>query len=84
MAHVWNSSGICKLVRHSRICAFNADSSIEYGATIWMTARMAEWMASDLSQLDLLVIQIDGLHVGIGGPSAAPHNFAVTQTKLDS
>src|SRR6266498_2303838 len=26
--------------------------------------RMAEWMASDLSQLDLLVIQIDGLHIG--------------------
>ena len=27
-------------------------------------ARMAEWMAADLSQLDLLAIQIDGLHVG--------------------
>src|SRR5262249_28806692 len=26
--------------------------------------RLAEWMASDLSQLDLLVIQIDGLHLG--------------------
>ena len=26
--------------------------------------RMAEWMGSDLSQLDLLVIQIDGLHIG--------------------
>ena len=26
--------------------------------------RMAEWMASDLSTLDLLVIQIDGLHIG--------------------
>jgi len=25
--------------------------------------RMAEWMASDLSKLDLLAIQIDGLHV---------------------
>ena len=25
---------------------------------------MAEWMASDLSQLDLPVIQIDGLHIG--------------------
>jgi putative transposase len=25
---------------------------------------MTEWMASDLSQLDLLVIQIDGLHIG--------------------
>lgn len=26
-------------------------------------ARLAEWMSSDLSQLDLLVIQIDGLHL---------------------
>ena len=26
--------------------------------------RLAEWMASDLSKLDLLVIQIDGLHLG--------------------
>ena len=26
-------------------------------------ARLAEWMASDLSQRDLLVIQIDGLHL---------------------
>jgi len=26
--------------------------------------RMAEWMASDLSKLDLLVIQIDGLQIG--------------------
>jgi len=26
--------------------------------------RLAEWMASDLSQLDLLVIQIDGLDIG--------------------
>jgi transposase-like protein len=27
-------------------------------------ARMAAWMAADLSQLDLLAIQIDGLHIG--------------------
>ena len=26
--------------------------------------RLAEWLASDLSQLDLLVIQLDGLHIG--------------------
>jgi putative transposase len=26
-------------------------------------ARMSEWMAADLSQLDLLAIQIDGMHV---------------------
>jgi putative transposase len=25
--------------------------------------RMAEWMAADLSKLDLLVIQIDGIHI---------------------
>jgi putative transposase len=28
------------------------------------TERMAAWMSSDLSKLDLLVIQIDGLHIG--------------------
>jgi transposase-like protein len=27
-------------------------------------AKMAEWMGADLSALDLLVIQIDGLHIG--------------------
>jgi hypothetical protein len=26
-------------------------------------ARMQEWMASDLSKLDLLVVQIDGIHM---------------------
>ena len=26
--------------------------------------KMKAWLASDLSELDLLVIQIDGLHVG--------------------
>ena len=26
--------------------------------------RLAEWMAADLCKLDLLVIQIDGLHMG--------------------
>jgi putative transposase len=26
-------------------------------------ARMKDWMASDLSGLDLLVIQIDGIHI---------------------
>jgi hypothetical protein len=25
---------------------------------------MAEWMAADLSQLDLLAIQIDGIYIG--------------------
>src|SRR3954467_7213866 len=28
------------------------------------SAKMREWLASDLSALDLLAIQIDGLHVG--------------------
>lgn len=28
------------------------------------TAKLKEWLAGDLSGLDLLVIQIDGLHVG--------------------
>jgi hypothetical protein len=27
--------------------------------------RLAAWMASDLSKLDLLVVQIDGLHIGL-------------------
>jgi transposase-like protein len=27
------------------------------------TARMKEWMATDLSKLDLLIIQIDGIHI---------------------
>ena len=27
-------------------------------------ARMKEWMASDLSGLDILVVQIDGIHIG--------------------
>jgi putative transposase len=26
-------------------------------------ARMKEWMTSDLSKLDLLVVQIDGIHM---------------------
>ena len=26
-------------------------------------ARMKEWMAADLFKLDLLVIQIDGIHI---------------------
>ena len=28
------------------------------------TAKLQEWLAADLSGLDLLAIQIDGLHVG--------------------
>jgi putative transposase len=33
--------------------------------------RMKEWMASDLSSLDLLVIQIDGIHIGAKALSKA-------------
>ena len=32
---------------------------------LWLsTARLADFMAADLSALDLLVVQIDGLHLG--------------------
>ena len=27
--------------------------------------RMAQWMTADLSELDLLMIQIDGMHIGM-------------------
>src|SRR5258707_7157437 len=50
--------------------------------------RMKEWMASDLSQLDLLVIQIDGIHleedlmllraVGVDG-AGGKHSLSVIQ-----
>jgi hypothetical protein len=32
------------------------------------TAKLKEWLAADLSGLDLLVIQIDGLLVSASGP----------------
>ena len=32
--------------------------------------RMKEWMASDLSKLDLLIIQIDGIHIEEGPHTA--------------
>jgi transposase-like protein len=47
--------------------AFNGDSRSKSAVSrrfVELSAeRMAEWMASDLSRLDLLAIQIDGLHV---------------------
>ena len=47
--------------------AFNGDSRSKSAVSrrfVELSAeRMAEWMASDLSNLDLLAIQIDGLHV---------------------
>jgi len=62
--------------------------------------RVAEWMASDLSQLDLLVIQIDGLHIGddlaalgidgegikhpLGLVEGATENAAVVQALIDN
>ena len=51
--------------------------------------RMAAWMAADLSKLDLLVIQIDGIHLAgdltlPGVIEGAAGNTAVVQTLLDN
>ena len=45
-----NGAGLSKSAASRRFVALSVD-------------RMKEWMASDLSQLDLLVIQIDGIHI---------------------
>jgi len=45
-----NGAGLSKSVASRRFVALSAE-------------RMKEWMASDLSQLNLLVIQIDGIHI---------------------
>ena len=39
-------------------------SSVSRRFVALSTAKLKEWLASDLSGLDLLVIQVDGLHVG--------------------
>ena len=39
-------------------------SSVSRRFVALSTAKLKEWLAADLSALDLLVIQIDGLHVG--------------------
>ena len=39
-------------------------SSVSRRFVALSTAKLKEWLAADLSELDLLVIQIDGLHVG--------------------
>ena len=39
-------------------------SSVSRRFVALSTAKLKEWLAIDLSGLDLLVIQIDGLHVG--------------------
>jgi hypothetical protein len=53
--------------------------------------KMKAWLASDLSELDLLVIQIDGLHVGdhvlvaaigVGGILRDRHPLELTAKKL--
>jgi len=41
-----------------------AKSSVSRRFVALSTAKLTEWLAADLSGLDLLVIQIDGLHVG--------------------
>ena len=46
--------------------------------------RLAAWMASDLSTLDLLVIQIDGLHIGNALVEGATENAAVVQALIDN
>ena len=45
-----SDSGVSKSAVSRRFVALSAE-------------HMAEWMASDLSQLDLLLIQIDGIHI---------------------
>jgi putative transposase len=45
-----NGAGLSKSAASRRFVALSAE-------------RMKEWMASDLSKLDLLVIQIDGIHI---------------------
>jgi putative transposase len=55
--------------------------------------RMKEWMASDLSKLDLLVIQIDGIHiaddlvllgtVGVDG-AAVKHPLGVIESATEN
>jgi putative transposase len=45
-----HGAGVSKSAASRRFVALSAE-------------RMAEWMAADLSQLDLLAIQIDGMHV---------------------
>jgi putative transposase len=46
---------------------FKADgrskSSVSRRFVVLSAERMKEWMASDLSELDLLIIQIDGIHI---------------------
>jgi transposase-like protein len=38
-------------------------SAVSRGFVALSAERMSEWMAADLSQLDLLAVQIDGMHV---------------------
>jgi putative transposase len=52
------------------------------------TARMKEWMASDLSSLDLLVIQIDGIHMDedlilVAAPSATCSRAAPARARAN-
>jgi hypothetical protein len=36
---------------------------VEPDGTLIPAARMKEWMASDLGHLDIMVVQIDGMHI---------------------
>ena len=52
-----NGAGLSKSAASRRFVALSAE-------------RMKEWLTSELSKLDLLVIQIDGIHIR-GRPGAA-------------
>jgi hypothetical protein len=54
------------------------------GALEWRAERLAEWMASDPSELGLLVIQIDGLHIGNDPVLVAGSVSMGTATKIRS
>src|SRR5271166_4577772 len=50
--------------RHRRAQRFGCvQSAVSRRFVALSAARMKEWMAADLSKLDLLVIQIDGIHI---------------------
>ncbi len=44
-------------------CAGVSKSAVSRRFVELSAAQMKQWMATDLSKLDLLVIQIDGIHI---------------------
>jgi len=68
-----NGAGVSKSAASRRFVALSAE-------------RMAEWMSSDISKLDLLVIQIDGIYIAedpepasAARAPASPHSSAATR-----